>query len=175
MRKRTPLPIDFNKYRKSRRYIVANRTYAVIYREGRLGKFVFVERLSNENGKTMEIDLVSDRPGRAISSGGAGKIHHGLEKKTTHHEEDAKRFAARIARFLKQSHAEDRYDELVLVAEPHFLGLLRAALPPSIEKLVKLQIPREYAQGSDQDLRRLIMRAANRAQEAASPPTELSA
>lgn len=157
--------IDFSKNRKIRRYVVANRTSAVIYREGRSGHFVFVKRLSHAEGKAKAGELDSDRPGRSVSTGGAGTIHHGLEKRSDRYEESIRKFAARIAKFLKESQARDRFEELVLVAEPHFLGVLKGELPASILKIVKLQIPREYTRGSDQDLHRLIHQAAGRVQE----------
>jgi len=48
---------------------------------------------------------------------------------------------------------------LILVAEPHFLGLMRMALPPELKRLIRHEIPREYLEGSDEDLKLSIQTA----------------
>lgn len=156
------VPIEFSRNRKIRRTLLANRTGAVIYREGRQGQLIFMKRLTHPEGSLTEAALDSDKPGRGVSSAGEGSIHHALDRKSHRHEESARRFAAEISRSLKQLRLQDPYEELVLVAEPHFLGLLRAALPHAIRSLVRLEIPREYARGSDRVVGKLIQQAANR-------------
>ena len=51
------------------------------------------------------------------------------------------------------------FGELVLVAEPHFLGLLRDALGPETRRLVKHEVGREYTQGSGDDIRAQVLKA----------------
>jgi protein required for attachment to host cells len=140
-------------------YVVANRTEAVIYREGRDHHFQFIQRLSNASGKKTETELDSDRPGRGSSSAGSGTIRHSLDRRFHRHEEMAKRFARRIVRTLEAGNLEGRFGAVVLVAEPHFLGLLRATLSKPLRERVRASVPREFAQGSDLQIRAHIFSA----------------
>jgi protein required for attachment to host cells len=140
-------------------YVVANRTEAVLYLEGNNNKFHFCARLSNEDGKLHESALVSDRQGRGISSAGGGSIHHGLGSKTSHHELLAKKFASRISVALDKMLEKKVCREFVLVAEPHFLGLLRDALSTNTRRVVVREVGHEYAQGSDDEIHTKIMKS----------------
>lgn len=150
---------DLDLNNKKRWYVVANRAGAVFYSDGDGGKFHFIARLENEKGRLTESELDSDKPGKGFSSGGGGTIHHGLDRRSKHHEAAAKDFAGRIAVELEAARREDRFSELVLVAEPHFLGLLREALKPETKRAVRHEVRREYAQGSDAELRAQIIAA----------------
>ncbi len=49
-------------------YVLANRTDAVFYLDGRDKRFHFAGRLINKKGDRMELELISDRPGTGVSS-----------------------------------------------------------------------------------------------------------
>jgi protein required for attachment to host cells len=140
-------------------YVVANRLEAVFYQDTRDTKFQFVDRLKNPRGNSLEGELDSARPGSGTSSAGNGTIRHGLDRTFHHHERVAKKFAEVIARSLAKKAQEGQFNELVLAAEPHFLGLLRASLSPQVRHLIKSEVNREYAQGSDLELYQNILRA----------------
>ena len=112
-----------NLSQKTKWYVIASRVSAVIYTNGSDHKFHFLDRLSNPQGCLREIDLDSDKPGRGFSSPGVA-FHHSLDRRSKSHEQVAKRFARKIGRILERAQRENRFDNLVLVAEPHFLGLL---------------------------------------------------
>lgn len=135
--------------------VVANRVEAVIYSDARV-KLVFIKRLSNPKGKLAEGMLDSDKPGRGFSSAGNGTIHHSLDRTFTHHEQAAKTFARQISNFLETSKREKLFSELVLVAEPHFLGLLRSEFSEPLCALVNEEMNRELLRGSDDDFLRWI-------------------
>jgi protein required for attachment to host cells len=137
-------------------YVLANLSGAVIYEDFRDQKFKFIERMRNSRGRLTEGQMDSDRPGRGFSSAGSGTIRHGLDRTFHHHEQDAVRFARTIANHLTRKNKEEAFQSLVLVAEPHFLGLLRQALPEAIHGLIRHEVPREYLEGSDADLKRSI-------------------
>ena len=140
-------------------YVLANRCDAGIYEDFKDQKFKFKERMKNSRGHLTEGQLDSDRPGSGFSSAGAGTIRHGLDRTFQHHERDATRFARAIANHLTRRKREDAFQGLVLVAEPHFLGLLRQALPRELHGLIRHEIPREYLEGSDAEVKTAIERA----------------
>ena len=74
----------------------------------------------------------------------------------------AQKFAGEIAEYLSECEAQGRFTELVLVAEPRFLGFLRARLPQRLKKLVRDEVNREYTQASDQVIREKVLQALER-------------
>ncbi len=79
-------------------------------------------------------DLVSDRPGRAFDSHGAGR--HSMEPPTDPHEHEKARFIERLSDFLAERAERGGFDQLVVVAPPRALGLLRDKLTPAVAKRV---------------------------------------
>jgi protein required for attachment to host cells len=128
---------------KTRWYVVANRSEAVIYAEDRGQPFHFVERLLNLEGSLQEIELNSDRPGRGFGSPAAGNYRHGFTPPVEKTEHVAQQFAKRIAEKLRQGRNELRFRDVVLVAEPHFMGLLKGALDPATQAKVSYEVKRE--------------------------------
>jgi protein required for attachment to host cells len=141
---------------------LANRSIAVLYSDGPHGKFHFEQRLTDEEGSLAESELDSDRPGRGFSSA-TGTIRHALDHRFARHETEARRFANRVAARLGELQRSGRLAELVLVAEPHFLGLLRDSLDRATHATVTGEVPREYLQGSDAEVRALVLKALGEA------------
>src|SRR5688572_5236833 len=54
-------------------------------------------------------------------------------------------FAKRLGDYLDKARTEHRYDELVLVAPPKFLGMMRKSLGREVEKLVADQVPKDLS------------------------------
>ena len=139
-------------------YVVANRIEAAFYAEGRDEEFHFVERLENADGRLTEKELDSDKPGRGFSSS-SGTVHHSLDRRSHRHENVAKKFAHQIAGMLDSNRQKGTYKDLVLVAEPHFLGLLRAELTSPTRELVSHEVGHDYARASDSELEAQIRAA----------------
>lgn len=139
-------------------YVLANRAEAVFYLNGSDKKFHFIQRLKNKDGTKKEGNLVSDRGGSSASSAD-GSIRHSLQQQETHHEHISKQFAKEIADTLESARIDLKFDELVLVAEPRFLGLLRAGLSNESKKLIQHEVKKEYVRGSDVQLRASVLKA----------------
>ena len=86
-------------------------------------------------------DFVSDSAGRR---GMGGLNSPGLSAVTDPHEVEAEKFARQHADTLKQGLDTQRYEDLVLVAPPHFLGVLRKALDPQVGKRVVASYDQNY-------------------------------
>lgn len=154
-------PIPHFPFRPVTWFVLANRAEAVIYGDKKNQPFYFIQRLNNRIGKAPEFHLIADREG-TVGSSATHSIRHSFEKKESKHEHQAKLFAKRIATFLEKEKLKRRYDQLVIAAEPHFLGLLRAALKPSLRALVQHEVRHAYLQGSDAELRHLVLNAIPR-------------
>jgi len=119
--------------------VVAESSRAKIYAaKNRLAPISEIEDLVHPEGRMHEGDLVSDAPG---SDGGAtGQGRHIIDDKTTVREQENADFANEIAHRLTQARNEHAFDELVLIAPPAFLGLLRNKLSKTLAASVVLEI-----------------------------------
>lgn len=93
------------------------------------GRFTEHSAYAHPGSRVHGHDMVSDRPGRRSEAPGH---HGGLSPDAEPREVEAQRFALSLAGMLKQGLNRHAYDELVLAAPPHFLGLLRNALDSQV-------------------------------------------
>lgn len=88
-----------------------------------------VESFEHPAGRELSRDISDNGPpGSSQQSGAPGARHTAFEPRTSPKEAEAARFAQHLSAFLEQAIAERRYDYLVLVAPPHFLGLVKKSL-----------------------------------------------
>ena len=71
-------------------------------------------------------DLVADAPGRSFDSHGQGR--HAVSPSTEPSDVEALRFATEIGKRLDKARKDGLFSQLVLVAAPRFLGMMREAL-----------------------------------------------
>jgi protein required for attachment to host cells len=136
---------------KSTWFLVARRSGATIFsNHGRGTALQMVAELDNPEGKLQSNALETDRPGRSFDRAGHGR--HSLSSEQTAREHVEQAFAKRMADYLEKSRCENVFDQLILVAGPRLLGELRAALSPSTQRLVKLEINKEIP-ATERDLR----------------------
>lgn len=82
-------------------------------------------------------ELVGDAAGRSVDQRGS------LDPATSPRERESELFAKSLSKKLKELHNREHYKNLVLVAPPKFLGLLRGELHSSLDKLVTKSIDKE--------------------------------
>jgi protein required for attachment to host cells len=96
---------------------------------------VLVKEFDHVKGREHDHDLVTDRQGRSQDSAG-GTHSVSLSGGQSPKEHEGVVFAKELAVYLSQGLKSHEYQRLVLVAAPHFLGLLRGALTPEVTKHV---------------------------------------
>lgn len=126
--------------------VVADSSRARLFRtdggDGR--KLVEMEDLAHPEGRLHETQLTSDLPGRTFDSFGQGR--HAMEEDTPPKRYEAIQFAKRIGAHLESARTQGKFDHLVLVAEPRFLGILRDNLTHESMKLATRQIDKNLVQ-----------------------------
>lgn len=65
-------------------------------------------------------------------------------------------FARTLAEHLRQAHHQGRFRQLVLMASPEFLGVLRQMLDSTVEAVVHLAINKDYTQSTPGQIREHI-------------------
>lgn len=123
--------------------LAANRTQAVLFQKVRGRRLRYLERFLHPEGRRREQDLVSDRPGHMQASFGAGSLRHAFGKEKVWHKRAAVKFARELMQYLNGAYSENRFDQLVLIAEPNFLGVLRDAMPAQLKRVPRLEESRE--------------------------------
>jgi protein required for attachment to host cells len=111
-----------------------------------------VEDMLNPDARLQERELQSDAEPRFNGHGGVGKAGSAptggpaSDRETQGAvEHSAKVFARELGRYLEKARTDHRYDELVLVAPPKFLGALRKELGKEVEKLVADELPKDLS------------------------------
>ncbi len=126
--------------------LVADSARARLYlRDRRWDQLDQLEELEHPEGRAHEGDLVTDQGTAVIQRGGQGQRRSSQpEVSATEHE--AQVFAHQLAGHLRKGRVEHEMDSLVVVAPPHFLGLLRAALDDQTRKCVLHEIDKDLTQ-----------------------------
>jgi protein required for attachment to host cells len=135
-----------------RTWVVAcDASRARIFQVGpRRDKWQLVRELEHPAGRAKGRDLLTDAPGRTKQSG--SPTRPAMDPTTEPHEVESERFARSLAGILESGLAENGYQQLVLIAPPHFLGLLRAALPQNVAKHVERTLDKDYTALAARDL-----------------------
>jgi len=122
--------------------LVANQAEAQIYSARRLpGSITLVDVLTNAEGSALARDLTSDAPGRVHDRMGSGR--HSMEPDTGVKEEGRRRFVKEMVERLKVAHSRRKFDQLVLLAAPAVLGVIRKTLTGELAKTVIKAIPKD--------------------------------
>jgi protein required for attachment to host cells len=90
-----------------------------------------IETLKHDESRSKSSELVGDRSGRS-SSQGASVHHNALSPASTPKEVEQGHFAHTLAKMLDQAMRSKRFRRWVLVAPPHFLGILKRELTPAL-------------------------------------------
>jgi protein required for attachment to host cells len=92
-----------------------------------------VSEVSHEGSRSKASDLVSDQAGRR-SSEGRSVHHNALAPASSPKDVEKGHFAHSLGRTLDQAMRSARFRRWVLVAPPHFVGLMERELTPELKK-----------------------------------------
>lgn len=125
--------------------LVAESSRAKLYRSnGRMAPLTEIEDLLDPEGRMHEGDLVSDRAGS--DGGSVGQGRHVFDQQTTASRQVHAEFARILASHLTEAHNAGSFDELILVAPPEFLGLLRENLSKPVRERVVQEVDKNLVQ-----------------------------
>ena len=132
--------------------LVADSTRARIFSADKnTGPITEFETLAHPEGRLHEQHMTSDLPGKHGNGTGLGR--HGMGDQTEPKRQEQIYFAKRIAERLEQGRTKGDYGNLIIVAAPTLLGLLRDHLSSSTSKLVAHQLDKNLARLNARDIR----------------------
>ena len=117
--------------------------------------------LVNPKGRMDDRELITDAHPRfrPVRSGIPGSDRQ--ETGAAQHETEL--FAKRVGDYLDKARVAHRFDQLVLVAPPKFLGTLRKELGREVGKLVADELPKDLSWLSERELERYFEKESGRA------------
>jgi protein required for attachment to host cells len=113
----------------------------------------------HERSRVKRRDILTDRPGRVRPGTIFGPDATAMPPHTDPKETEAARFAHDLAEEMRRARDRDGYEHLVVVAPPHFLGLLRASLHGQLGKCHISTIDGDYTLLAEPDLRSRLAEA----------------
>ena len=118
--------------------VVADNVHARIFTVKTLSSpLEEIETLTHLEGRLHDREMTSDFPGKIKCN---GKMGHAFEQRTDPKQNESDKFARQIANYLEDAHNTNKFNQLLLIAEPSFLGLLRKNFSQPIRKLVALEL-----------------------------------
>jgi protein required for attachment to host cells len=130
--------------------LVANASVATVYcNEGPRKGLTLVKTLNHAASREKGSNLVSDRPGHAQSHGNG---HGAYVSAKSPKEVEAERFALELSRDLNQGRTHNAYQRLILIASPHFMGLLNHHLDSHVRQLVCASVEKDYTKLPEKEL-----------------------
>jgi len=110
-----------------------------------------IETLTHAEGRLHDREMTSDLPGKIKSEGGAGG--HAFEQPTDPKKHEADSFAHHVAHYLEAARNANKFEHLLIIADPSFLGLLRNQLSEHIKKQVSFELDKNITTLSADDIR----------------------
>ena len=110
-----------------------------------------IATFNNPDARAKTMDLTSDRPGRSFDSQGDGR--HAMEVEVNPRQQVQIRFAKLLSDYLEEGRTAQRFQRLVLIASPAFLGVLRSHFGAPLSALVSIEVDKDYTSLSLEELR----------------------
>jgi protein required for attachment to host cells len=111
--------------------------------------------LAHSESRLHSLELSSDVPGRAFDSHGQGR--HGMEQATEPHVREAQAFAVELSAHIERGIDDKRFDALVLIAPPKFLGRLRSALSKRARDTIIGELGKNLVTADEKSLQRHVV------------------
>ncbi len=135
--------------------LVVGRSGAKLFtRTGNEKNLHFVSKVEHPEGRLKEGALVTDRSGREFDT--VNKVSHSGGHSGDAREHSDRLFLKSVAEHIHEAEKKGQFDHLYIVADPHFLGMLRPLLSLQTSKLVKGTIEKDLSTIGDNELFDLI-------------------
>ncbi len=127
--------------------IVANASQATIYETEKNPKTLkLIKEYLHPASRAKGSELASDRPGhfQQEARGREGTTHGAFNEQINPKDYEHERFAIELAKDLDAGRTANDYDDLIIIASPHFHGLLNKHLNEQVAGMVSRHIDKDY-------------------------------
>jgi protein required for attachment to host cells len=134
--------------------LAANRTRARLFELDERERSVSeIENFVNPEGRAPAGSRGENRPPRTYDSKGAGR--HAIEPHTEPVLKFAERFARRISSVLEDGRTQHKFQQIMLIAPPRFLGHLRNCMPSNLRSCVVREVDKDMTRAKVEAIRTL--------------------
>ncbi|GKT12420.1 MAG: hypothetical protein ISEC1_P1398 [Thiomicrorhabdus sp.] len=132
--------------------LIADSSRARIFTaENSIANLVEIETMNHSEGRLNEQDLESDASGHANGTMGVGSHSYTEETSARSHEEI--NFAKRVAQHLCKELNLNKFENLLVIAAPSFLGDLRSACSNQLQKHISFSLNKNVVTLSPTEIR----------------------
>jgi protein required for attachment to host cells len=136
--------------------LVSDACRATMYATEKRGdEWEVVGSYTHPESRLKNSELSSTEPGHSAKSKG-GSRHTALEPTTTPKQAEMEHFAQQLADVLSAGTMQRSFEKVVLVAPPHFLGLLRHRLSTETEKCILTVVHKDYTFADPREARQRL-------------------
>lgn len=126
--------------------LVAHEAGARLFQNLGPGKGLeLIEEVEHPAGRERDGEIVSDRPGRSFRKNSGDPRRAAMSRSEGPHDRAVANFARELAHKLQHERTQNRFERIVLVAPPRFLGLLRSSLDTPTAHLVVGSLAKDLA------------------------------
>ncbi|HEX6928165.1 MAG TPA: host attachment protein [Gammaproteobacteria bacterium] len=137
--------------------VAADSVHARLFRAEHItGPLCEIRDMVNPESRLDERELVTDGPGRTLSSGGGRPEHRYTYDQRSEKDHRAERFAGEVIDEIEKLRTRGELERLHVLAEPSFLGKLRGHYPSALKKCVVEEIPNHATQRRPEEIRELL-------------------
>jgi protein required for attachment to host cells len=133
--------------------LVADKSRARIFSKNGRSPFREEEGFIHPESRMHEQQLTSDLPGSDGGGSNGGGQRHGKGPRVSPKRHEAQVFCKQVADHLEAARAEQRFQRLLVVAPPAFLGLLREQFSPPLGALVTREVNKNLVHLKADELR----------------------
>jgi protein required for attachment to host cells len=134
--------------------VIADGSRARICAKKARAQLVEMQTIEHPAGRAKARELVSDGQTSVFAS--VGGARHGVGADTPPKDHEQENFARELARRLEEGRNGNRFDQLVLIAPPAFLGLLREQLAPPLAKCVTQSVAKNLTQAKLEEIQKQL-------------------
>ena len=127
--------------------VVADAARARLFKtEVKITDISELDELSHPESRLRDRELGSGTPVRSANQKGS------FQPRTFPKDYEEQSFAKELGKHIKALHNNIHFEELILIASPRFLGMLRNELDSTLDKLVSKSINKELLQAGVDDI-----------------------
>jgi len=137
--------------------LVADSSHATLVEADRdLERWRLLRDIDHPDGRSKESELTRGSRGRTSPRNRDAARRAAMAPPTSPQQVEIERFSRELAELLQQGYDHDQFIELMLVAPPEFLGLLRAAIPDTVRGCVTDEIGKNLTKERPTELMALL-------------------
>lgn len=130
--------------------LVANSSEARLFSFGNDG-FKRISEFSHPQSRAKGQTLTTDRPGHYQSTN-IGTAHGAYAETTDPKEYESEQFARELVQQLEHGRTTNQFGRLILVAPPHFHGMLNKHINGRLGKMINGHVDKDYTKVTDDNM-----------------------